>query len=264
MWRCPACRQLNFAGQSTCKCGFAYGAAPPKQPARFSPPPAFSSATPERHGLLPQADTSGVRDTSPLLSIWLEPRATMRHIINTDPTLYIAWLLTLAAFFNSLDRASARTMGDRVPMSWIVGFSLLFSPLAVPLSHLVAMIGRWSGAKLGGVATRAEVRSAVAWASVPVIAAGIIFWPIQFLLFGGDVFRTETPLIDDSPWLALAVSIPALVLAVWAVFTGAKTFGEAHQFSAWRSIGAGMLVMAIIVVPLLALFFAAVFVPRML
>jgi hypothetical protein len=262
MWRCPACRQLNFAGQATCKCGFVYGSAAPKNPAKFTPPPLFTAAQSGRQdvrqGMWAPADTADVVDTNPLLSIWLQPRATIRHIVNTDPAMYLAVLLTLAAFFNSLDRASGRSMGDRAPMWLIIVLSLVLSPLAIPLSHLAAMIGRWSGARLGGVATKAEVRATLAWSSVPIIAGGLIFWPIQLALFGDEMFRTETPLIDNAnPFLVLGTLALPLVLAVWAIFTAAKTFGEVHRFSAWRSVGSGLLVAAIIAVPVLALFAAA-------
>ena len=36
------------------------------------------------------------------------------------------------------------------------------------------MIFKWSGGLLGGVASRVEVRAAMAWSQVPAIAAGIV------------------------------------------------------------------------------------------
>jgi len=178
----------------------------------------------------------------------------MRHIVNTDPLKYFYVLVILGAFFRTLDRASGRNMGDRAPIWLIFVLSIIFAPLAVPLSHLGAIFGRWVGAKLGGVATREQVRATFAWAAVPGIAGSLFFWPIQLALFREDMFRTETPLMDEAdPFVVLGVLLAPLVPAIWSIVTAVQVYAEVHQFSAWRSIGAGLLTVVIILGPLIAL-----------
>lgn len=209
----------------------------------------------------PAADTSRVRDTNPLFAIFFFPRATIRHVVNTNPELHLAVLITLAAFFNSLDRASGRSLGDRAPIWLIFVLSLVLAPIAVPLSRVGAVIGEWLGARLGGVATREQVRATIAWSAVPAIAGGIVFWPIHLALFGGEMFRTETPLIERSnPFLVLALLLLPVAFAFWSVVTALHAYAEVNKFSAWRSFAAGLLGMLIVllVIGVIAVVIAAI------
>ena len=51
-----------------------------------------------------------VGDTNPFLSIWLEPRATIRKIVETNPHKHFYVLVSLFAFFSTLDRAVERNL----------------------------------------------------------------------------------------------------------------------------------------------------------
>src|SRR5262245_59744490 len=213
-----------------------------------------STPAPEVGGMLPAADTIRVRDSNPLLSIFFYPRATIRHVVSTNPELHLAVLITLAAFFNSLDRASGRNFGDRISMWMIIGLSLLFAPIAVPLSKIGAIVSRWLGAKLGGVATREQVRASMAWSAVPAIAGSMVFVPIPLVVFGEEMFRSETPLMDDSnPLVVLGLLLLPLVFAIWSVITALQTYAEVNKFSAWRSLGAGLLGMVLLLGPIVAI-----------
>jgi len=205
-------------------------------------------------GLRPPADTSRVRDTHPLVSILFFPRATIRHVVNTNPELHLAALLMLAGFFSTLERASTRGMGDRVNVWILVVAALALAPLALPLSRIGSWFGEWAGSKFGGVASRDEVLAAYAWAGVPVIVWSLLFWPIQLALFGKEMFTTATPLMEESnPILLIAIGVSGLFASLWSLIIGLHVFAEVHQFSAWRSVGAAALMFSVIAVPLLAI-----------
>jgi Yip1 domain len=213
-----------------------------------------ASMPPPAGGLRPPADTSRVRDTHPLVSIFFFPRATIRHVVNTNPELHLAVLLLLTGFFNTLERASNRGLGDRVNVWILVVAALALAPLALPFSRIGAWLGEWAGSKFGGVASRDEVRAAYAWAGVPGIMWSLLFWPIQFALFGEEMFTTATPFMDESnPILLLAIGVSGLFAYLWSIIIGLHVFAEVHQFSAWRSAGAAALMFCIIAVPLLAI-----------
>ena len=112
---------------------------------------------------------------NPFLTIWTRPRATIRGIVNTDPRRYVVPLAMAGGIVHMLERAVGRNAGDTLPLATILLFLVLLGPLSGLIGlHLLGwslgVTGRW----IGGRATWEEVRSAVAWSNVPVIAAGPI------------------------------------------------------------------------------------------
>ena len=54
---------------------------------------------------------------NPWFSIWLQPRATMQQILDTDPARLVLMLAIIAGFFEALDQAVIQDLGDRMA-SW--------------------------------------------------------------------------------------------------------------------------------------------------
>ena len=168
-WRCAACRRLNRPGTALCSCGQPRGSAGDTVPP-IAPPTSQSLPLP--------GATEGFR---PFISMWLKPRETIRTIIDTNPHLHVVGLICLSSFFNGLNQASNRSVGDRIPtLAVLLGVAAL-SPLAIPIAYLAAGVARWTAAKLGGVASEKEVRAVVAWSSVPMIELSLVVWPLQLL-----------------------------------------------------------------------------------
>ena len=67
---------------------------------------------------------------NPWLSIWMRPRATMRHILDTDPGGYV---LALAAAGRGsaaqLDRATQRNAGDVLSLPTILVLAVILGPI---------------------------------------------------------------------------------------------------------------------------------------
>jgi hypothetical protein len=209
----------------------------------------------DSRGLLPPADTSRVRGSNPLLSIWFFPRQTIRLVVRTNPGLHLAALFTLNSFFNVLNRASGRNMGDHFNVWMIVGFAMLIAPLAIPFSAIGSWMGEWVASTIGGVATREQIRASYAWAAVPVIAWALVFWPLQLALFGTEVFSTNAPTMTSaSPILLFLITLTSLVASVWSIVIGIQAFAEVNQFSALRSVGAALQMFAVILLPVIVLF----------
>ena len=151
-------------------------------------------------------------------------------------------------------RGSGRSYGDRVSVWIIILGAMMLAPLAIPFTTLGAWFGEWAGSKFGGVGTREEVRAAYAWAGVPAVAYGFVFWPAQLALFGGEMFRSASPVMDAShPMLLIVIGVGALFAYFWSAVIGIQVFAEVHQFSAWRSIGTAALMIAVVLVPFIAL-----------
>lgn len=195
--------------------------------------------------------------SSPFLTIWTRPRETVRALVAESPELHVILLTCLAGIGESLDRASVRSLGDRESLPVIFAMALLWGPLGGLLalwlwSHLIRWTGRW----IGGTASREALRTALAWAMVPVVC-GLLLWIPELLLFGSDLFTEATPRLDAKPALLvpflgfLAVEI---ALAVWTAVLLCNTVAEVQGFrSAWRGLGNLVLACAVFLVALLLL-----------
>lgn len=209
-----------------------------------------------------------VGELRPFKTIWMRPRATIRAIVATDPKLHVVPLVCLSGIAESLDRASLRSLGDQMPVVAIICIACVLGPLGglVSLwigSHLIRFTGTW----IGGGAVREHIRTAIAWSSVPAVFA-LPLWIPELLLFGADMFTTETPRLEAQPILFipfLAIGLIEIVLAVWGFVILCKTVAEVQGFrSAWSGFGNLILAGAVLLVPILVLVMVFVLAPALL
>ena len=107
----------------------------------------------------------------PWITMWFNPRKTIRQVVKTNPNAFIPALAALLGLASALDNAISRNLGDRlapdllalvIVVGGIVGgfFSL----------YVGSWVLRWIGQRLGGSASVPAVRAAVAWSSLPQLA----------------------------------------------------------------------------------------------
>ena len=118
-----------------------------------------------------------------------------------------------------------------------VAFNVAFQAgLGILFLYISSAVFKWSGALLGGTASRVEVRTALAWSQVPTIVVAII---LMLALFAGvpipKVLPGQLPQIDPAFYKVMVV---VGVLGIWGFVINLKCLGEVHRFSAWRAFGA--------------------------
>lgn len=211
------------------------------------------------------SDKGGVKDMQadlyersvwPFLSIWIQPRRTIRRIVDSNPGKYVVVLAMLAGIEQVLGRAAWRSLGDYLSLAAILGISFIFGPIFGVISlYIGGVLYRWSGSWIGGRASSEEVRAAMAWSSIPTICT-LPLWILELLIFGEELFTSSTPRIDANPFLfiiLLPLAVIELILSVWAFVLLLQSLGEVHQFSAWKALASLILGTLVIVVPLLCL-----------
>lgn len=192
--------------------------------------------------LPPRAPVGPVADGQPWLTIWTQPRRTIRGIVDANPDYLVLPLAALSGIADSL-RLSSR-QGASSPLVTIA-VAIVFGSIAgiIGLSILgffITLTAHW----LGGTASRQETRAALAWSGIP----GLAMLPLSLLILLTNASGLH--------WAGLAVraSFAGMVLAIWGVVVGAKCVGEVNLFSAWRgffaSILGGLLLVAIVALPL--------------
>ena len=187
---------------------------------------------------------------SPFFSIWIEPRATIRRIVESDPTRNVLALAAIAPAINSLiSQWSAVINGTAHPSVlwplWVAFSVAVQAAFGILFLYIFGAVFRWSGSLLGGTAASVEVRAALAWSQVPAIVAEII---LLFALFAGvpmpKMLPGRLPLIDPAFYKVMVVEG---VLGIWGFIISLKCVGEVHRFSAWRAF------VAILIPPIIVL-----------
>ena len=106
---------------------------------RYQPPTAPLVDIPEQHD---------VGALNPWFSMWTRPRATIQHIVDTNPNQLIFVLVPLIGITQALDRASSQSIGDRLSLTTILSIALVLGPVLgiasfLIFSRLVFWTGRW-------------------------------------------------------------------------------------------------------------------------
>jgi hypothetical protein len=190
---------------------------------------------------------------NPFLTIWTRPRATIRGIVNADPTHHVMLLAMAGGVIQAVGQASTRNAGDKLALSTILIAAVATGAVGGMIQlYLSGWLLRVAGGWLGGRAEGEEVRAALAWAVVPTLAT-IPILGIQLALFGHEMFTSETPYIDSHEALGYALfatSIIEMVLGCWSFVIMLKCVGEVNGFSAWRALGSVFVAGLCILVPL--------------
>lgn len=171
----------------------------------------------------------------PLMGMIIRPRDTVRDILDTDPGYHMHTM----AFAGG---AATQLLGYLID-PFFFGGSLAGQALLGGVSGLVGVylsgaIYTWVGRLLGGRATAAEMRTALAWAYVPALWVAALMGLLA--------------LLGVTSWTVLLGIVAVTELWLWVVQL--KAIGEAHDFSSWRALGmmviiafAVMLIIAVLI-----------------
>jgi len=200
---------------------------------------------------------SGSKKLNPWISMWTKPRATMQQIVETNPRQMVLLLMAIVGISEILNKAVMKSMGDIYSLSSIFLAAFLLGPIIGLIGlywggALLTMTGRW----LGGQASPVNVRSAIAWSSIPSIWI-LLLWMPEMALFGGEMFTLETPVIDASQGLTVALIVVGVfeaIILVWASVVFMHCLAQVQNFSAWRAFAS-----SIIAFLFMAIFFMCVF-----
>ena len=184
-------------------------------------------------------------ELNPWVSMWTEPQATIRQILDRDPTHLVLILAPLLGIAEALTRNSALAYSS---IEAFVGLVVTGAILGVVLLYLGAYLIRWTGGWMGGTASLVSIRAAYAWSSLPKILSGILLlaaWGVAALMPG--------PIAG----MDLAVILMIVTLAVWGVVLHCHCLGEVQGFSAWKALANSILALLLGIVPIMLLVWLA-------
>lgn len=193
---------------------------------------------------------------NPWLTIWLDPRGTIRRIVEHDPKQLVLLLASLSGMSQTLNSAAQRSIGDDLALPYILASVIIGGPI----SGLIGLyLGSWllklTGGWVGGRADALRIRTAIAWGSVPTVW-GLVLWIALVLVFRQELFASASPLRDSSVALTafyMLASAAQIVIGIWAVVVFLHCLGQVQGFSAWRALGNVAAAVAIVIVPIVIL-----------
>ncbi|MCH9633274.1 MAG: hypothetical protein S4CHLAM6_16270 [Chlamydiae bacterium] len=174
---------------------------------------------------------------SPWSTIWLHPKLTMRHILDNFPTRYNHLLVIGGAFTHVIAYSISWYSWWLTVVVWVCLsiFSGLFT------LYIGGGLLKWTGSWLKGQGSYQDVRSAIAWSQIPVLAFFIVE-VIILLIVGGDggnLFYTSV----------------LFLLSLWTAIVFLCCLAEAQKFSFLKalisSIITGVIIVAAIVILML-------------
>jgi hypothetical protein len=194
---------------------------------------------------------------NPWVSIWTKPRATIQQIIDTNPKHLVLLLATIGGFSTALDRASTRSLGDKLDWTMILLIVAIVGPIAGIITlYIGSALLRWTGKWIGGNASSQSIRAAIAWSTVPEILA-LVLWIPALALFGPEMFTSEIPSIQENPALNIAfLSIAAvgITVGIWQFVIYLKCLGQVQGFSAWKALGNSFMALMVVILPIVTIY----------
>lgn len=178
-------------------------------------------------------------ENNPWLSIWLNPRSTIRKIVGTNPNRSL-WILSfIYGFLSLLNSFHSISVGNIIGVIPIFAITLILSPFwgyAVfsVWSWVIYRVGRW----LKGVGSFSSVRAAFAWSCVP-LTINIVFWFLMIGIFGASVFFANTeiyPMGNQQTALLFLILIGKVVIAIWSLVIYLNMLAEVQKFSILKAI----------------------------
>lgn len=177
---------------------------------------------------------------NPWRSMWLHPRLTVRHLINTNPRYAVLLLAIASGICNVISESIDSDLASRFNLATILGLLLLTGAVAGIIGLYVGgwLIG-WTGSWIKGQASNEHIRTALAWSNVPTLWL-LLVWLIMIAATGLEFFANQTPNLDASPLLALVMLagwIATVVLGIWSLVLLVAGIAEAQGFSIPKAIG---------------------------
>lgn len=190
-------------------------------------------------------------------SICLNPKTTIRWIVDNEPRKHLLRLLALGGIAHALSYASAMNLGDMMSIGDILALCLLAGPLSgfVALS-LGGWVLNWIAKRMGGVASLHETRMAMAWSWVPIIYL-LPLWGIKYILFREELFQADKSFLQSQTLLNTLYGLFGFVdfvVSILGLYILFSALAEVNRFSVWRALGSYLLMSLAFTLPVLLLF----------
>lgn len=169
--------------------------------------------------------------TNPWLSMWNQPRLTIRALIQHQPKYGVAVLATFFVLQDLFFWANWWSLGAYYPCSLIFFCALFLSPfLGFAWLCLVGLLLYFLGRPLNGHASFSQVRIVLAWSKLPASLA-LLMWLI--LIFMNPEFAF---ILDGEVPSSFFTHLTTFILNIWSLVLLVQSLREIQLISLGRSL----------------------------
>ncbi|MBI9049738.1 MAG: YIP1 family protein [Anaerolineaceae bacterium] len=200
---------------------------------------------------------SSKKTRSPYLSIWIHPRETIRHILETNPDNHVLLFAMILGVLKAFDVASDNYIGDTLPFLGTIMLCIVSGMIIGPIRlYIYALLYHWVGTLFGGIGNQKEIRTAYVWSSMPTMFT-LPIWILLLFIYGEELFMEYSPNLESHPLLFL-LSLPLFViiviLSIWSFILLILNLSEVQQFSIWRALATYFLPFLVLLIPTMIFF----------
>lgn len=191
------------------------------------------------------AETAPERLRNPWLSMWTEPKLTIRQIVTTNPQQYILLLVTVYGIYQVIERDDFIVLLESIGGlgAWTIALIGGFVWGILTL-YIYSALLQWTGGWLNGRANGTEIRAAFAWSTLPYILMVIV------LLI--DIFMVQ-PVAPNS-WTSVTLLSINFAFIIWSVVLLCRGLAEVQGFSSWTGLGNTLLATLMMLLCILGFF----------
>ncbi len=226
----------------------------------ISPPVDVAKVLVETHSCEPRP--VGVEHMNPWISMGLKPQQTVHYILETGGGRSVLMLAMLVGVARALMQVNHTALAaDLQSILGVVAIALVGVVVGLASLYLGGWLYRWIGSWFGGQAKAKDVRTALAWAQVPMLAVFTLWFVIFLTSPAWGMISSDGHLTGRAGAVASVVLIVAgAVGMVWQAILTVHALAVAHRFSAWKGFGtlgvsyAFLIPLAPIVIPIMLWF----------
>lgn len=181
-----------------------------------------------------------MENENPWLTMWCNPRSTIRRIVETNPNQSLWLLAFIYGFTVLLNGFQSYPIAIQIGIWPMFGLALILAPF---WGYLLFSIWSWAvvvtGKLLQGKATFVTARAAYAWSCIPLLC-NVALWLILILFFSPILFFGPQPhLVMTGPTITLLflLLIGKVVFSIWSIVLYLQALAQVQFFSVLRSIG---------------------------
>lgn len=173
-----------------------------------------------------------MNENNPWISIWANPKQTIRSIVSTNPKKRFFILAAIFGLSFCISNAMAVAVYQNVSIVLSLLVALIISPF---IGAVVLYIGAWFlwgiGKWFNGQAPFQHVLAAYAWSRVPTIIV-VVMWFLLLAIGGPDSIVQYKQ--DASISFVVLIS---LIVQIWSIVLLIQSLQEVQGYSVWKAFG---------------------------
>jgi hypothetical protein len=172
------------------------------------------------------------KSLSPWLTMWYNPRKTIRRILDTNPYQQIFLLSSLIGILITSGELVSKKAENSLPFYLILIITIIGgSVIGIAYVYLMGALLHWTGSKFGGKASTESLRAAFAWSWIPSL------WTLPLWIWVLIPFTSRLELNLSLTLISLCFLFIVVIANLLLFYLLISCISEVQQFSGWRSIG---------------------------